>query len=390
MMQSDRWVFDFILVTAALFLHSVAANFYFLFPSYIDDLGGDLFLVGVVAGASSVGAVFARPVAGLSIDRLGRRHVLIGGGVLHAASLAAMLLVTEIATPMVAVRLLQGFAFAATTTGLLVYASDVLPERSRLIGMSYFTLAGMASIGVSSQIGAWLIAEGGFRAVMALSVGFAVAGLLATMPLSETRHEIDGTKGGIVAQLKAPVLRPVWVLTLSFAIAISATFTFAEPYFRSAPGIGVQSFFTAYTVAAILVRLSITWASRRLSVTFILFASLAMLSLGLALLAADPRLGLVAGGCIGLAHGFVTPVLNTVLIQRSDRTARGASAAVYVGLIDLSPFLVGPLLGALSDVLTLRGVFAISAVFPIIGIAAARSLPNSDPLPDPNVMKGTS
>lgn len=363
----------FCLVLGAFLLHSISANLYFLFPAYIDALGGGLFLVGLIAGAASVGSVLARPIAGRVIDRHGRRLALIGGSVMHVTALIAMAFVSEAGLVMTVIRLCQGFAFAVVSSGLLVYAADILPPAHRLSGMSYVALTGMASIGLSSQIGDFAIAELGFAAFLFIGVGTALVGSIVVLFLPETRQDTGGSQGGFVAQLLAPHLRGIWVVTLCFALAISAVFTFAEPHIREINGLRISTFLSTYTVFAITVRLSIGWVSTRAKPALILAISLVLMCFGLGLLglSTQPLVLIAAAAFIGVAHGYISPILSMLIVERGHPDARGASIAVYIGLIDVSPLLIGPVAGALLAIADFPAIFLAAAIFPLLGLVAA-------------------
>src|SRR4030095_6182734 len=105
---------------------------------------------------------------------------------------------------------------------------------------------------------------------------------------------------------------------------LTAQFTFVKT-FVLATGIGsVGLFFSAYSIAAIILRLGFAGGPERVGPKRALVPALAMLAIGYVLLAlatTAPAIA-VAGACAGLGHGFTFPILSGLVVDRARTSER--------------------------------------------------------------------
>ena len=107
-------------------------------------------------------------------------------------------------------------------------------------------------------------AHGTYVDLFHVSMAFALVSLLLSLPLRDVRHPPGELPGrGFLAAVVQPDLLPLWFIGLVFATALTAQFTFVKT-FVLATGIGsVGLFFTAYSIAAIVLRLGFAWVPER-------------------------------------------------------------------------------------------------------------------------------
>ncbi|MBI3988386.1 MAG: MFS transporter [candidate division NC10 bacterium] len=70
---------DFLVASFANFLFFSNINAFNLLPLYIKDLGGTEAQIGGIMGMYQLAAIFMQPLAGVVIDRLGRRWFMVIG-----------------------------------------------------------------------------------------------------------------------------------------------------------------------------------------------------------------------------------------------------------------------------------------------------------------------
>jgi MFS family permease len=96
------------------------------FNLYLRSLGIDTALIGLIAMAGSAASLVVAFPASILSDRLGRRRVLLGGGLLMTAAFAGLLVSSGLP-----VLLLMSAAFAAGSGAMQVVAQPFLAEHSR-------------------------------------------------------------------------------------------------------------------------------------------------------------------------------------------------------------------------------------------------------------------
>jgi len=339
----------FLLCFWANMLQGVAFNLYLHFPAYLHELGADDVEIGFLASLTALAAVALRQPVGRAMDLRGRRPVILAGGLLNLLVTSSYLLLVDIGPLLYAVRIAHGLVEAMLFTSLFTYAADHVPERNRTQGLSLFGVSGMLPIAIGGVLGDQVLASAGWPGLFWTSVACAVASLLLSLPMREERQQFEIAPGttGLRAALRQRDLIPLWWIGAIFAVVLTAFFVFTRRFVDES-GIGSMSlFFSAYTIAALFLRVGFGWLPDRLGRKRVLAPSLSFLVLGLVLLAlaqADSDL-LWAGLCCGVGHGFTFPILFGLVVDRTPPANRGMAMAVYTGLLDAGVLVGGPAMG---------------------------------------------
>ncbi|PVM87142.1 MFS transporter [Caulobacter endophyticus] len=132
---------------------------------------------GLLLTASTLGMLAAGAVSGVLSDRLGRRPVVIAGGVLIATGVALLLLVSGWPGPLVA-QVVFGIGHGVYSTSNLALVAEVLPDSAgngRDLGVMNVAVAASQALGPLLGIA---VASGGgdLRGVFAAAVLAALAG----------------------------------------------------------------------------------------------------------------------------------------------------------------------------------------------------------------------
>jgi MFS family permease len=361
----------FLLCFAGCFTQALAFNLYLHLPGYLARLGADEVAIGLLGGAASGAALLARPPVGRALDRRGRRPLILAAGAANVAVLTLYLTLEGIGPGIYAVRVVHGVVEAALFAGYFTYAADVVPESRRTEGIALFGVSGMLPVSLGPLLGDWILARADYPQLFAASIGFAALSFLISLPLAEPHHEVH--LGEASRGMRGPALQrdllPLWFVGTAFATAITAPFLFLK-LFVEETGIGsLGLFFSAYSAAAVALRLGLGWLPDRAGPKRVLGPSLATLALGLlALVGADGggRLAL-AGALCGLGHGMAFPIVSGLVVTRARRSERGAAMALYTAVFDVGPVLGGPLFGTVTRELGYSALFACAAALVLAG-----------------------
>src|ERR687888_2281745 len=85
----------FWIACAIHFTGAMSMGMFLLFPLLVRALGGDELTIGLVLGSGLAASVALRPAVGALLDRVGRRRVLLGAGVMNVASFPPFLLLGD-------------------------------------------------------------------------------------------------------------------------------------------------------------------------------------------------------------------------------------------------------------------------------------------------------
>jgi len=172
---------------------------------------------------------------------------------------------------------------------------------------------------------------------------------------------------GTRAALVQPELGPLWLLGTVFSVVLTAFFVFIKR-FVDETGIGsVGLFFSAYTGAALTLRVFLGWLPDRIGAKRVLGPALLALVLGFAVMAraADETSLVLAGLLCGIGHGFTFPILFALVVGRTPEANRGSTLALFTALFDLGVLLGGPSFGLVIE------RFGFATMYASAGIALA-------------------
>jgi MFS family permease len=361
---------QFVLCFAANFLQNLAFTLYLHLSGFLHELGADEVRIGVIVSVTAATAILWRPPLGTLMDERGRRGVILAGGVLNVLVCALYPTVQDLGPWLYVVRAAHGLAEATLFTALMTHAADLLPPTRRTEGIGLYGISGLLPMSVSGVLGDVILRHGTYADLFHVSTAFALASLLLSLPLRDVRHPAGELPGrGFVAAVVQPDLLPLWFIGLVFATALTAQFTFVKTFVLET-GIGsVGLFFTAYSIAAIVLRLGFAWLPERVGPKRVLIPALATLALGYVLLAlaATPPAIAVAGACAGLGHGFTFPILSGLVVDRARTAERGAATSIFTALFDAGALVGGPLLGAIIRDVGYPAMFLSAAALVAVG-----------------------
>lgn len=341
----------FLLCAAANFLQALAFNLYLHLPGFLHELGADEVRIGLLSSLTAAAAILARPTVGRSMDARGRRPVIVLGGMVNTVVCFAYLGIDAIGPALVAVRIVHGLAEAMLFSALFTLAADGIPAERRTEGIALYGVSGILPISLGGALGDAILARAHYDTLFVASGALAFASLLLSLALQERRtHAAEPVPSrGMAAAMSQRDLLPLWFLGTVFATALAAVFTFVKTWVIET-GVGsVGLFFSAYSGAAVVLRLFLAWLPERVGPKRVLFPALAALAAGLVSMAfASSSLTVAAAGALcGLGHGFTFPILSGFVVHRARDSERGAALSIFTALFDAGVLVGGPAFGAI-------------------------------------------
>ena len=360
----------FLLAALANLLHGLAVFSFLHLPGFVEELGATPAMVGIVFGALSGAAICVRPFAGRIMDTAGRRVVALAAGVVHVVACLLYLTVHEVGPWIFVVRCIHGFAQGALFSVLFTYAADVVPASRRSEGIGYFGVAGILPLALGGLLGDFVLIHADYPTLFVVAAAVAGLGLLATLPLPEPVRVRDVRPRGFFAALGQPDLVPIWVVGSFFSLALAGIFTFLKN-FVGQEGFGTTGiFFASYAGTTVVLRIALGWLPDRVGPLRVFYPSMVAFTGALvALSLAHGVPGLVlAGALAGCGHGFVFPILSTLVVERAPAADRGSAVSLFTAVFDVGLFLGGPILGTIAGPAeNYRWMFLVAATLPLVG-----------------------
>lgn len=351
----------FLLVMASTFAYFVAVGIITpTLPRYVEGpLNSGNFAVGVTVGAFAITAVMLRPFVGRVSDRRGRKILIIGGGLVVAASIAGYAVASSL-LPLLFARLLTGVGEAAFYVGAATVINDIAPNERRGEALSYFSLALFGGLAVGPVAGETILNGAGFDWVwIAAAMSAALAGILGFF-VGETRPE--GAGESAVRLIHRGALLPGTVLGTN--IWGLATFSAFIPLYVLQIGMGGSRFVFALNSAVIIsIRLFGAKLPDKLGPQRSSQLALWGVAIGFLVMAMwDHPLGLFAGTAFySIGHALLFPALMTMAINQAPVAERGAVIGTFTSFFDLFFGIGAASAGAIASLVGYNGAFAVAS-----------------------------
>jgi sugar porter (SP) family MFS transporter len=156
-----------------------------------DDFKLTPFLQGAIVGALLIGAMFGAGFAGRLTDRLGRRRLIIGAGVIFTGGALLAALAPSVGV-LIAARFILGLAVGSAALVVPLYLSEIAPTETRGAIASLNQLMIVAGILVAFIVNAILASSGNWRLMLGLAAVPAVVLLVGMIFMPETpRHLVN-------------------------------------------------------------------------------------------------------------------------------------------------------------------------------------------------------
>jgi MFS family permease len=353
---SERlWTYDFTVLTLAAAFGFCNIAIFYGFASYLERIGIDSALRGVLLGAEPLAALILRPFLSVFVTpknalALAQISLVAMGAALCSYQFAAGIPV------LFAVRVFHGLAFVCLVSAIIVLLSRIIPKTLSGRAFGYFSLSALVPYAIMPPFMEWLLPQ-----VQSEAQAYALASLLVLPALAlfvPLRARLGRRAFGDVADACRPSLtdirtnlgqQPVVLLlvaNLCLFLSTTLVFFFMKPF---AVGIGVGDpglFFTISTAASITVRVAAGTLYDKLPKHLLLTVALVGLACCMALFAgttAETRF-LIVAGAYGLSLGVAMPLINATMFGHSLPRLRGLNMNLMLFTMDAG-YVVGPVAG---------------------------------------------
>ena len=314
--------------------------------------GGDV-EAGLAMTFFQIGTVVARPCAGILIDALNKRRLMLAVTTAFFLLMCAFAFASTISA-IYGLRLVHGIVFAIATTTAAALTALILPPTRKGEGIGYFALSTNLAIVVGPMIGLLLMEHFSATAL------FAVLSLLAAISIAlggqklpnevilPQKNSARTLSFGTFIERKA--LAPALIAGILF-FAYGSVLTFIPLYTRS---LGLSSetslFYACYAGAILVTRPFIGRVFDRKGPDYTVYPGLIFFAAGMFLLGTITGLsGLIAAALLlGAGFGAVTPALQTLAVRSAPAARAGVATATYFWALDISVGLAAAGLGIVA------------------------------------------
>lgn len=316
---------------------------------YAMSIGATMATAGTIVGLMSLAAMFARPFAGLSSDRINKKLIIAVTGAVMGVCMY-LYSASKSVEMMAAVRFVHGISFSFSTVALLAFNTMFIPKDKIGEGIGWSVVTTTLATAMGPNLGLWLVDHFGYKACFAAAaVGTIIPNLcFLAVPNRQEPHVPGKSAKFNVNDFISLQIFPFALLTGLFSCCngIVNSFLALLGDERGIKGVGV--FFTAYSVILIVTRPITGKLYDQKGIKFIMYPSIALAALSMLLLgkATSTWIVLLAGVLKALGQGTGAPSIQAHCLKKLGRDKAGVvSSTCYMGN-DIGNT-VGPAIGGL-------------------------------------------
>lgn len=316
---------------------------------YAMSIGATMATAGTIVGLMSLAAMFARPFAGLSSDRINKKLIIAVTGAVTGVCMY-LYSASKSVEMMAAVRFVHGISFSFSTVALLAFNTMFIPKDKIGEGIGWSVVTTTLATAMGPNLGLWLVDHFGYKACFAAAaVGTIIPNLCFLVVPNRQEPHVPGKSAKFnVNDFISLQIFPFALLTGLFSCCngIVNSFLALLGDERGIKGVGV--FFTAYSVILIVTRPITGKLYDQKGIKFIMYPSIALAALSMLLLgkATSTWIVLLAGVLKALGQGTGAPSIQAHCLKKLGRDKAGVvSSTCYMGN-DIGNT-VGPAIGGL-------------------------------------------
>jgi predicted MFS family arabinose efflux permease len=344
-----------------------------------NDLGFSPAIVGWIIGAQSLATVLTRHRGGALCDRRGPRHAVLLGlpiaataGVFYLASAWVPLNAEGKLGILLLGRIALGLGESLFITGAMSWGIARIGAARTGKVMSWQGIAIFAAIGLGAPVGLAVQATCGFAGVAMLTITSPL--LAAVIALTLQTAPASGGDRAPFYRVLGLIWRPGLVLTLA-TIPFAGMATFLALDYAAKDWAGAGLALTGFGIGYILVRLFGSHLPDRLGGAKVAAASLAVETMGQALLwiAPLPSIAVAGAALTGIGFSLVFPAMGVEATRRVPPEQPGRAVGNFIAFFDVAIGLTGPVVGVAASRFGYASTFLIGASATLAALAVLRS-----------------
>lgn len=361
------WTRDFVLIFLSNL--SVFMGFQMIFPTlplYVEYLGGDETMVGLVIGIFTVSAVLIRPFSGMALDVYGRKIVFMLGLLVFLLSVLAYNWAPTVLA-LLLIRFIHGFGWGAANTAGGTIAADIIPKPRLGEGMGYYGLAGTLSMAAAPALGLYIVSAANFASLFFTSASFAAVTMICGAMIRYRKVEGAGQRGALFEKSALRASLVMFLITMTYGSIVTFVVLYAAQQ-----GVGhIGTFFTVYAVVLAATRPAAGILADRKGFDIVVIPGIIMVAAAMLILSRAQFLWvfLIAGAVYGIGFGSVLPSLQALVVKFVPPNRRGAVNGTFYSAFDLGIGAGAILWGCVSK------AFGYSQMYLIAAVPAAIALP---------------
>lgn len=359
------WSRDFVFIFLANFF--IFLGFQMTLPTiplFVEHLGGNDQLIGLVVGIFTFSALLIRPFAGHTLETKGRGIVYLLGLAIFVLSVGSYGFALGM-TFLFLMRIVQGVGWGFSTTASGTIATDIIPPRRRGEGMGYFGLSGNLALAFGPTLGLALVDVITFKQLFFISallglISFLFASKINFKKVVQTEQEPKVLKWDFYEKTAIHPSMLLFFITVTFGGIASFL-----PLYSAQKGIaGIQWYFFIFAFTLMLSRsfAGKLYDKKGHGAIFIPGAVLIMTAMLLLAWLPNSLVMYIAAGLYGFGFGSVQPALQAWSVETAPMNRKGMANATFFSFFDLGVGMGAIAFGEIGHLFGYRSIYISSAI----------------------------
>ncbi|MBZ4033404.1 MFS transporter [Flavobacterium sp. 17A] len=336
--EKSIYTLQFILLCLSSLLFSSSFNMMIPeLPNYLSSLGGAEYK-GLIISLFTLTAAISRPFSGKLTDKWGRVPVMaIGSSVCVICGFLYPILSSV--SGFLLLRLVHGFSTGFKPTSTSAYVADIIPQKrwGEALGMHGLCFGIGGALGPA--LGSMIVNAFGMNVMFYSSSFLAFLSIIIVFNMKETLAAKEKlNKSMFIIGKKDIVDRnvfPAGIITFLSYTAFGIILTLIPDWSQHLGATNKGIFFTAFTVASVVIRFFAGKVSDRHGRPKVILAGLIITSSALFVISEgrDLQMLLIGAGFYGIGTGILSPAISAWTIDLSNPDHRGkAVATMYISM----------------------------------------------------------
>ena len=358
------------------------------FPLYVQSLGGNLVIAGLMTSVYMGTSALCKPFVGRLLNNNPRKKLFFIFGIIFAIILSSFGYMNVVLMIMI-VRAINAPCYSIFSTSATTMATDYIPDDRLIEGIGQYNFSATISSAFGASLALFIINHFGYKYLFFTCSAFVIIGLIlgSTLkyddPIIRKREYLkehpeekveDNQKRYTFSEkmrvlFTTPMLFPC-IMMFFIHIGAGGAVTYLPTWAKTVGIEGIGTFFTVQAITLAISRLTVgkitkTIGSRWTLMIGILCVEICMFGIRFCTsLAPIICLGLL----LGFGNGLISPTIHAIVVMLAPAEEKGMANSIFAMSTEAGACICSLTLGIIAQKLGIRNVFSYGAIFPLISL----------------------
>lgn len=377
------WTIDFITIFGIATLLAIVTQLQATtFPLYVQHLGGNLALAGIMTSFYMGTSAVCKPFVGKLIVTKSKKKMFLIFGLIFSCILFSYGFLSSILM-IIIIRVISSPCYSVCSTSSVTMATDLIPNERLVEGIGYYNLSQTIASAVGASIALYIINTYGFKSLFGTASVIAFVSVLLCLLVKykeqirkedTTQRKVEdkpryslGTK--IKALFNGSMFFPC-IMMFFILIGSSGTVTYLPTWGKANGFDNIGIFFTVQAITLTISRIVVGRLNKKLGATTTILIGIICVIIALVGIRFCTTIPMICALSLllGWGTGTIVPTMHAFIVSLAKETERGMANSLFQMSNDAGICMCSLVLGIFSQNFGIGNVFTFAAIFPIIAI----------------------